>query len=407
MNSNAKRQFEYHSKAISKGDTFICLPKGEDFISKAKENGAETILKLSRQEFAEFSAKHYHHPSRSLSVIGVTGTNGKTSTCSFVTQALTRLGCKAAQIGTLTQTLTTPESLDIQESMANHLSQGGTHFVMEVSSHGIDQHRVSCIEFDVKALTNITQDHLDYHGSFDAYESCKLSWMEAGDMPSLFFNELSKTAAHLELKEKLSVTCPHLKGRFNQDNLCLSGHILLSLGFSQEEVLGALSSVSSPPGRFEFIDEGQSFTVIVDYAHTPDGLDNVLTAARELCSSEVARVICVFGCGGDRDTSKRPQMARIVAEKSDLCIVTADNPRTEPQAQITKDILTGFPISYQAIEVIESRKDAIAFAIRSAKPDDVVVIAGKGHEDYQIFETETIFFDDRVVSREILNASVR
>ena len=397
-----KREFEYHSDAIEKGDTFICLPKGERFIDQAKSQGAETVLTLSRPDFAEFSSKYYNHPSQSLTVVGVTGTNGKTSTCSFITQALHFLGAKVCQMGTLTHSLTTPESLDIQEAMAKHLSEGGTHFVMEVSSHGIDQHRVDCIAFDLKVLTNITQDHLDYHGSFEVYQSCKLNWMTRDVTQSLFFEKLPRNDRYTSLRDQLSLSCPQLKGRFNQDNLCLSAYALFSLGYSQDAVLEALSSVVAPPGRFEFIDEGQDFSVIIDYAHTPDGLDNVLSAAKELCDSEASRLICVFGCGGDRDTGKRPKMAAIAAEKSDFCIVTSDNPRTEPQSLITKDILAGFPTDYSDFDVHEDREQAIKVAIYSANANDVIVIAGKGHEDYQIFKTETISFDDRNVAREIL-----
>ncbi|MFC1771503.1 Mur ligase family protein [Candidatus Margulisiibacteriota bacterium] len=377
-----------NSKDLESGDIFVCLPGGEKYINTAYKKGAVAVLFLTREELSFFAAELYDHPSRKMTVVGVTGTNGKTTVTHLVGKVLEDEGHKPYVLGTINSELTTPESIDIQRLMSEHYRAGGTHFVLEVSSHAIAQGRVLGIDFDIKALTNITQDHLDYHKTLEEYKKTKLRFMSGGDK-RIFPEDYEKEQIFFKTK---------LAGAFNIKNIKAAMAILGFCGIGMEAMAKSLSKAVPPPGRFETIDEGQTFKVIVDYAHTPDGLSNVLSTAKELLNDKQARLITVFGCGGDRDRLKRPKMGCIATSMSDYVIVTQDNPRTESQSQIIDDVLEGISED-GAFEVINDRAKAIKIAINIAQENDIIMIAGKGHETYQIFGTETIHFDDREEAR--------
>lgn len=392
--------YKYNSKEIIKDDIYICLPGGEKYIEEAHKNGAKKTIKMSRPEMAKFASKLYGAPSKELKVIGITGTNGKTTITYLIAQALVMAGYKPYVLGTINSELTTPESLDIQRIMAKHLATGGTHFVMEVSSHGIDQGRINEIEFDVKALTNITQDHLGYHKTFENYKNTKLSFMKESETVKIYPENYKKV--ELPFKHPLP-------GRFNYENLQTAYLALKGLNISEEIIKKALSKAQAPPGRFENIDEGQLFYAIVDYAHTPDGLENVLTEAKNIALDRQGKVLVVFGCGGDRDRKKRPKMGKVVNKYADYFVITQDNPRSEDWTQITDDILEGLDLA-SSFKVIHDRREAIMDIIKKAEEKDVVMIAGKGHEDYQILANGKIHFDDReevrLAIRRKLDASI-
>lgn len=382
--------YVYDSRKVTPGDTYIVLPGGEPYESLARAAGADECIPMNRDQLAEFANVLYGYPSRALTVVGVTGTNGKTTVCHLVAQCLEHAGFRPAVLGTINSALTTPESLDVARLMRAHLDKGGTHFVMEVSSHGIDQGRVNGIAFDVKLLTNITQDHLDYHGTMAAYEAVKMRFMT--DWPGKSILPAQFASIELGFKNPLL-------GEFNRRNMQAAVSILRELKVTDDQIAASMASATAPAGRFEPVDAGQEYLVIVDYAHTSDSLDNVLSTAREIADARGGRLISVFGCGGDRDRKKRPLMAAAAAKHSDYIFVTSDNPRTEAQSQITADILTGFSQDSPPHKVLEDRGTAIDTAVQSARWADVVVIAGKGHETYQILSDRTIDFDDRVVAR--------
>ncbi|RAP34362.1 hypothetical protein DID77_01360 [Candidatus Marinamargulisbacteria bacterium SCGC AG-439-L15] len=389
----SKRLYEYDSRKIEKGDTFICLPNGEPYIKEAQRRGAEVVLEMSRKEMGVLANRYFNFPSKKLCVIGITGTNGKTTVASLVAQLLEKVGYKPAVLGTLSSALTTPESLDTQEFMADHYLNGGTHVVMEVSSHGIDQNRVDEIDFDYKLLTNISQDHLDYHGTFENYRSVKMRFMS--DFPGAPIYPEEYQATEIAFKSPLL-------GQFNYDNMKAAVTLLQKLGIDDDSINSGLSVAKAPPGRFELIDEGQDFLTIVDYAHTPDGVSNVLKTAREIANAQCGRVLTLFGCGGDRDRLKRPLMREAVVAYSDYYIITQDNPRTEDESQIVQDIIQGLDKDSEQYDIINDRREAISSLIEKARKGDVVMIVGKGHETYQILKSGTIDFDDRKEARSVL-----
>lgn len=389
-----KLKYHYDSRKIVPGDTYICLPKGEAYVDDAYKNGAIDVIHMTRKEMGKFSDKLFGHPSKQLCVIGVTGTNGKTTIVHALGQALKKLGYNPFVLGTLNSNLTTPESFDTQQLMANHLEQGGTHFIMEVSSHGIAQHRIEGIHFSVKVLSNITQDHLDFHGSFEAYKKTKLS----------FINSPIGKSIHPRDYQQITVPDGHVfKGEFNHANLQAVKAVLVQLSVPEQEINRVILYLSPPPGRFEFINEDQPFDVIVDYAHTPDGLENVLIAAKSLLKTPDSQLTCVFGCGGDRDKDKRPKMGAVAQQLADRVILTQDNPRTESSDQIFNDILLGLDPN-KDIEIIKDRKNAIFTACKNAKPNDIVLIAGKGHETVQIIGNESFHFSDSEVAKEAIKS---
>jgi len=384
--------YHYDSRKIQPGDVFICLPGGERFIPNALENGAAYVTHLSRAEMAVLAEETFKSPSKSLGVVGITGTNGKTTVSFLVSQALQVLGKKPFLSGTLTMSLTTPESWDTQKKMAEHLALGGTHYVMEVSSHAIHQDRVLGLDFDVKLLTNITQDHLDYHGDFETYKQVKMSFMKGAPGVAIYPEDFLGISLWFEHR---------LIGAFNEENMKAAVAILRALGFNDPAIAEALSGASAPQGRFETVDAGQPFYVVVDYAHTPDGLERLLQAGKKLMKASQGKVHTLFGCGGQRDREKRPLMAAMVEKYSDTIVLTQDNPRLESEDQIVEDVVKGF--SKKAVVTIENdRRKAIELILKSANPGDIVLLAGKGHETQQILASGPIIFDDRQVARDIL-----
>ena len=296
------RNYTHDSRRISPGDGYICLPKGEAYIEDALQRGAIDVIHMNRKEFAEAAHDYFDYPTRKITLIGITGTNGKTSVSYFTAQLLETMGHHVLVIGTLNSPLTTPESWDILNRIKEHVDQGGTHVVLEVSSHGIDQDRVFGFDFDVKCLTNITQDHLDYHKTFENYKNTKMSFMMDGVGLAIFSDDVPQVTAD---------DIPQLKGSFHIKNvssaLAICKHLASDKPF---DISTALRQLLSPQGRFQSIRLGQSFDVIVDFAHTPDALDMVLKDALALVGGNKDRVLVVFGCGGNRDAGKRSKMGQ-------------------------------------------------------------------------------------------------
>ncbi|MXW60100.1 MAG: UDP-N-acetylmuramoyl-L-alanyl-D-glutamate--2,6-diaminopimelate ligase [Acidimicrobiia bacterium] len=436
----------HDSRTVNPGDLFFCVPganhDGHDFASEAVDRGAaglvvERPLSLScpqvqvdsvRRAMGPMSSTFHGHPSRSMAMVGVTGTNGKTTVCSLLGSVLAAAGLQTQVLGTLTGTRTTPESLDVQHQLAGWRSDGVEAVAMEVSSHALHQHRVDGIRYDAAVFTNFSTDHLDYHGTDEEYFEAKAR---------LFTPELSDRAVvncgdehgrRLMADSRIPTTGydpadlpvevgPHglsmqwrdqdvalsLIGRFNAANALAAAEAALLLGVSVPDVVAGLESAAPVPGRFETIESDRPFTVVVDYAHTPDGLAKVLGAARELVANP-GRLWVVFGCGGDRDASKRPMMGRVAAEEADQVIVTSDNPRSEDPDAIIADILAGVPRRAKGIMSMADRAAAIARSLAEADQGDVIVLAGKGHETTQTVGDQVIPFDDREVARELLAA---
>ncbi|AEF95182.1 UDP-N-acetylmuramoyl-L-alanyl-D-glutamate--2,6-diaminopimelate ligase [Desulfotomaculum nigrificans CO-1-SRB] len=455
----------YDSRKVQPGYLFVAIKgfkvDGHSFINNAREAGATavvverevevpadlTVIKVSdsRQALALLADKFYGHPSRKMTVVGVTGTNGKTTTTHLIAAIWRQVGLKPGVVGTihnligekaLPVTNTTPESLDLHKLMAEMVREDVQGVAMEVSSHALALNRVAGVKYDVAVFTNITQDHLDFHGNMEDYLAAKAKLFEK-DIKYAVINADDQAAEQLfkisrgkvytygiennaDVRAKdiqvtargvsFTVNGPwgeqrlelKLTGRFNVYNSLAAYTVGMVLGYNGMDVKAALEGVTGVAGRFELVDQGQDFAVVVDYAHTPDGLENILTTARQITKG---RLITVFGCGGDRDRTKRPIMGEIAARYSDLPVVTSDNPRTEDPQKIIEDILVGLqgkdPGSYL---VIADRREAINRAINLAEPGDVVVIAGKGHEDYQIIGTTKYHFDDREVAAEALKA---
>ncbi|HPO13047.1 MAG TPA: UDP-N-acetylmuramoyl-L-alanyl-D-glutamate--2,6-diaminopimelate ligase [Candidatus Hydrogenedentes bacterium] len=461
------------SRRVKHGALFVAVrgehTDGHDFAAQAVSGGACAILG-DRAGISEYCGVPYVYvkearkaagliahqlagdPTQGMAVIGVTGTNGKSSTIFMVQSILQAAGHPTAKFGTLGYEIagevlpalhTTPFCEELAAHFARVRDCGMRHVVMEVSSHALDQERVSGIRFMAGAFTNLTQDHLDYHHDMERYLQAKLKLFERitgegsftvvnGDDPSAkAFLEASKvpcirygTNGEVRAESfntdidgtRFALTTPwgmqevfmHLVGRHNVWNALCAASIAGGLGISLEAVAAGLRDLARVPGRFEAVKADQDFHVIVDYAHTDDGLRNVLEAARGMCSG---RIITVFGCGGDRDKTKRPKMGSVAAALSDAIIVTSDNPRTEDPHRILLDIEVGLQREGrrkgEGYEVIENRKEAIYSAIHMAQAGDLVMIAGKGHEDYQIIGTTRIHFDDRETARAALEARGR
>lgn len=375
----------YHidSRYIQPGDTFVCLPNATSYIPTALAAGATTIIHLTHDELGPFAKSVTNDPSATLTVIGVTGTNGKTTVTHLVHHGLTQVGIQSAILGTINAPLTTPNILEISQRMDQHRQQGGTHFVMEVSSHAIAQNRIDGIHFFCRTLTNITQDHLDYHGSFEAYRATKLQFM-AGDGHQLFPHDYE------------SIDLPFvnpLQGRFNHRNMQAAVAILRLCGLTDDQLSRVMPTATAPLGRFQVIPHPAPFTAIVDYAHTPDGMENVLQEARHIADRQHGRVITVFGCGGNRDRSKRPLMAAVAVRLSDVVVVTSDNPRHEDPNAIIQDCMAGVG-DHPQVHVLVDRRHAIHQAIQLAQPGDVVMVLGKGHETTQLIGDTAHHFND-------------
>jgi UDP-N-acetylmuramoyl-L-alanyl-D-glutamate--2,6-diaminopimelate ligase len=383
---NQSKSYAYDSRKIQPGDGFICLPKGDAYINDALARGATEVVRLDRLGFAQESHRYYGDPTKQVCLIGVTGTNGKTSVAHFTAQLLRQSGYSVLVIGTMTSALTTPESWDIAKQIRHHVDNGGTHVVMEVSSHGIDQGRVLECAFDVKCLTNITHDHLDYHKTFDAYKATKMHFMIDYPGVAIYADEVPLLAENL----------PQLMGAFHKKNVATAMAICRILGINATTLKAVLPKLTAPAGRFQPVILGQPFHIIVDFAHTPDALAVVLTDALALVNGHRERVRVVFGCGGDRDTRKRSEMGRIAGEYADHVYLTSDNPRSESPEAIIAAIQTG--VSRPGVQAITDRHSAIARVIADANPRDIVVIAGKGHEAYQVMRWYRYQSDDVAIA---------
>ncbi len=459
------------SRRVKPGDCFVAVPgfkqDARRFVPEAVRRGAgvivteggplpdvavaQILVPSARRALARLAGFWYEHPSRALSLVGVTGTNGKTTTSYLVDALLRSRGAPTGIIGTIQYVLgaevlpahqTTPEALDIQAMLATMRERGVRGVAMEVSSHALALHRADGLEFDVAVFTNLTQDHLDFHGTFDVYRAAKRRLFEllaagrkprrtavvnaddpsgaamvAGlDVPVLTFGfgqgarvrpaEWRSSLEGIRLSAdtpggRLTLASP-LVGEHNVMNLLAAIATGLALGLPPETIARALGEVVAVPGRFERVDVGQPFLVVVDYAHTPDALERVLATARRLTPGRLA---VVFGCGGDRDRGKRPIMGEIAARLADRVWVTSDNPRSEPPRAIIDEILVGARrVSGAGAQVSAEpdRRAAIHAALRWAARGDTVVIAGKGHETYQLVGSEVLPFDDRDVARRIL-----
>jgi UDP-N-acetylmuramoyl-L-alanyl-D-glutamate--2,6-diaminopimelate ligase len=454
------------SRTVAPGMVFVAIPgftqDGHAFVPEAVARGAAAVVVQravesadvtvvtvpdTRVALAQISAAFYGHPSRELILIGITGTNGKGTTAALIDAMLTHAGTNCGLIGTLGAKIgdkeidlgrTTPEAPELQALLREMVDAGITHAVMEVASHGLALHRVDGCRFRAAVFTNLTQDHLDFHGSMDEYRRAKQRLFEMVDADGVAvvnaddaaassmiqatrarvvtygMTQLADiTAADIRLgvdgtaftvrtpSGSASVRSP-LRGKFNVLNALAALATAETQGVALEASAAALADFPGVPGRFEAVDEGQPFAVIVDYAHTPDSLKNVLRTAREFAQG---RVIAVFGAGGDRDRTKRPIMGRLAAELADTAIVTSDNPRSEEPMTIIDEIMAGVqgPMSDVRIEVEPDRRKAIVRAVGIAETGDVVVIAGKGHEPYQEIRGVKHPFDDRDVAREALH----
>lgn len=458
----------FNSETVSPGQLFTCIRgsqgDGHDYHLEAARAGAAALLVEefldsplpqvrvpdTRTALALVAARFYGYPAEYLRMLGVTGTNGKSTTACILSHILRQAGISTATLGTIgywidnkpeEASVTTPDPVSLQRLLARFRDRGGQKVVMEVSSHAISQKRTLSCNFDVGIYTNLTQDHLDYHQTFARYRAVKGTFISsvAGtggweqpprciiiniDCPQhRYYLERANSevikysinspnadirASSIETSAQgttfsletwlgcFSVTMP-LLGLYNVANVLAASAAALNEGVSPNQLVTSLASVAGVPGRFQRVNRGQPFTVIVDYAHTPDGLANVLKAARTLTQG---KVLVVFGCGGDRDQGKRPQMGGIASELADICVVTDDNPRSEDPDFITRQIIQG--INKKNYCVIHDRRQAIAQALSRAIPGDVVIIAGKGHETYQIIGTRRLFFDDAQAAAEIL-----
>ena len=386
----------------------------------------QVLVPSVRAAMGPLASAVFGHPSRRLRVVGVTGTNGKTTTSTLLAAILRQAGRPSVALGTLTGSMTTPEAPELQERLARLAADGITDVVMEVSSHALEQYRVDGTHFAAALFTNLSQDHLDLHGTMEAYFSAKCRLFEVGrsslgvvnsddewgrrllesaTIPLRAFSaedasDIVVTPSTLEMTWHTRHVEVGLGGSFNVMNVLAAATAASVLGVDDDDIVGALSEVEGVPGRFESIRAGQAFDVLVDYAHTPDGLRAVLETAR---AAAAGRLIVVFGCGGDRDRDKRPLMGAVAVSGADLVIVTSDNPRSEDPRAIIDAILGGIPdVSLEQVLVEQDRSFAIETALRIARPGDVVIVAGKGHETTQTIGDQVIDFDDRVVARSVL-----
>jgi UDP-N-acetylmuramoyl-L-alanyl-D-glutamate--2,6-diaminopimelate ligase len=462
----------YDSRRVGPGTLFFCVrgmsSDGHDFAPVAVERGAgalvaereldldvpQVLVGDARAAMAALAARFWGDPTAELTVAGITGTNGKTTTAFLLRAILEADGLQTGLLGTVKRIVggreeevvrTTPEAIDLQATFRRMLDGGDRACVMEVSSHALALDRSTGIRFDVKTFTNLTQDHLDFHSDMEDYFLAKRGLFVPSDDTEVsesgvavvnaddrygrrLIDELRGRGAEpitfsaagvedtdlraadaefdsagarfrcLSSEGEARVEMP-LPGHFNVENALAALASASAMGVELERGAAAIAGADRVPGRFEPLDEGQPFTVLVDYAHTPDSLHNVLRAARRLTDG---RLLCVFGCGGDRDRDKRPQMGRIAAELSDRCVVTSDNPRSEDPGAIIAGILAGVPEGAE-VEVEPDRRAAIGLALGAAGPGDTVLIAGKGHEQGQEFEGgRKIPFDDREIAGEEL-----
>jgi UDP-N-acetylmuramoyl-L-alanyl-D-glutamate--2,6-diaminopimelate ligase/murE/murF fusion protein len=473
----------YRSQDVQTGGVFVAIrglsADGHDFIDDALGRGAAAVVaerpvatpkpvirvRNSRRALAELAATFYGHPSEQMVVIAVTGTNGKTTTAYLIEGILEQAGLRTGVIGTINyrfagasfaNPVTTPESLDLQRILADMRSAGVTHVVLEASSHAIDLYRIHRCWMDVAVFTNLSQDHLDYHGSMQAYWDTKkrvfTEYLPEGpkagraagvintdsrhgrelvsqlDYPVIttgtgqgcrvrgehFSCDLKGIHGALVLENTRVAVHSRLVGHHNIENILCAAGAGQALGIGPQAIRDGIEAVTCVPGRLESVENATGRFVYVDYSHTPDALENALTALRALTAG---RIICVFGCGGDRDRSKRPRMGAIAARLSNLAVVTSDNPRSENPLTIIEDILPGLrqagavaaddrglreTENHRLFIAEPNRRRAIELGIQAAHPGDTVLIAGKGHETYQVIGHRRIHFDDREEARRVL-----
>ena len=383
---------QYDTRKINTNDVFLAIDKGLNHITRELIEKTNKIIKIEKKFVFKYLTNLWQLDTNNVQVIGITGTNGKTTVTYLIHEVLKLSGAKPRVIGTINSPLTTPEMFDLLSIIKDMTEKHETHLIMEVSSIGIVEDRISGLPFKVKLLTNITQDHLDYHKTFKNYVDSKFKFLK---------NPVGKTIYPTDYK-KIKLDFSHqLIGKFNENNLKAAYAVCKELGIPAKIIKQSLATALPPKGRFEKVNIQKPFTVVVDYAHTPDGLDNVLKEARKITKT---KLITVFGAGGDRDNTKRPLMGKIADKWSDLIIVTSDNPRTENPQSIIEQIAVGITNKNKLIIQID-RKEAIKKALEIAKANDFIMIAGKGHEDYQIIGDKKIHFDDSEIVKELANCT--
>lgn len=450
----------YDSRKVKPGDVFVCIKgyktDGHNYVADALAAGAAAIVAQdeigasvpvayvndTRIALARIANSFFGKSSEKLKLIGVTGTNGKTTVTYLIKTILEHAGKKVGLIGTNQNMIgekvipavhTTPEAPELYALLDSMVKEGVEYVVMEVSSHALDLHRVEGCRFETAVFINLTQDHLDFHSDMESYyiakrrlfSMCKNAVINiddaygrrlAAEAPCDCMTYAIEEKADLQASDiKISVrgvtflvktknaTVPirlGIPGRFSVYNAVAAMGASLSLGFDTDDVTKGLVIAKGVKGRVEVVNTGREYTVIIDYAHTPDGLKNIISTVREFARG---RVVTLFGCGGDRDKAKRPLMGEVAGQLSDFCIVTSDNPRSEKPSAIIEDILAGLDPTGCKYVVIENRRDAIRYALTHAEPDDIVILAGKGHETYQILADKTIEFDERKIIAEILD----
>ncbi len=457
----------YDSRRVEPGNVFFAFPgahvDGREYARQAIEKGAAAVVSESatpqdfegvwiqathgRQALSLAARNWFHQPDRRVSLTGITGTNGKTTTSYLVDSILRAAGHTTALIGTIEYRLgdhilpaanTTPESLELLRLFDQLSTMGGTHATMEVSSHALALGRVYGLEFHTAVFTNLTRDHLDFHSTMENYFAAKRMLFEGAGAPAPPFavingddeygrripiakdtkvfwyglgpdcvykaKHITSTFDGLRFTVqagkalRFPVESP-LIGRINVYNILAACCTGLSYGIAPEVISEGIRRCTGVPGRYERVDEAQPFVVVVDYSHTDDALRNVIQVSRAL---NPKRIITVFGCGGDRDRTKRPLMGQAAAEGSDMVFLTSDNPRSEDPLQIMNDVLVGLRRFHVPLVIEPDRAKAIYMAIKAAAPGDIVILAGKGHETYQILKDRTIHFDDRETAREVL-----
>lgn len=446
------------TRKVQKGSLFVCIKgnsfDGHDAAAEMLEKGAaavvcqrdlglgekQIIVDNTRFFYGKLCSAWFGHPERKLKMLGVTGTNGKTTTTSVIKHILMTTGHKTGLVGTIQNEIgdqvlhtdnTTPMTYDFMALLDKMVKAGCEYVVMEVSSFGLVQNRIGASWFRTAVFTNLTQDHLDYHKDMEDYYQAKKMLFDIcdtaiinidDDYGSRLFGEVSCEKKSFSIKQNADFYADGIKikstgssfwfcsggkshlvktripGLFNVSNLTAAIAVCLREGLPFEAILGAIENYNGVKGRCEVIPTGRDFTVICDYAHTPDAIENVLRSVREYTAG---RLICLFGCGGNRDAAKRPKMAQAAAKYAHRLIVTSDNPRNEDPELIIKDILVGLEGTDVPYDVVTDRREAIYHALKIAEKDDIIVLAGKGHEDYQILAgNEHIHFDEREVVAE-------
>lgn len=452
------REITCDSRKVAAGDIFVCIAgtavDGHAFADYAAKQGAsviftqrdmglpqQVIVPDTRYVWGRLCANRFGRPAEKLKMVGVTGTNGKTTTTYLLKSILEAAGHTVGLVGTIQNMIgqevlpsghTTPDPYDLQALFARMVERGCTHAVMEVSSHALDQHRVAGCPFAVGLFTNLTQDHLDYHVTMQQYMLAKKrlffqseqGFINADDAYAVPMAEglscktftyamdvaADYTASDIAMRPDgvdftLNTPCGSgrvklaIPGRFSVYNALGAACCALALGVPFDTVVQALCAAQGVKGRAEIVPVNRDFTVVIDYAHTPDGLENI---CRTLNACKTGRLWTVFGCGGDRDRTKRPKMGRIAADLSDVVVVTSDNPRSEDPAAIIEEIVQGMADSATPYTVMEKREDAIRYALEHAQAGDTVLLAGKGHETYQIVKDGTVHLDEREVIAQVL-----